>query len=124
MFSIQSFLTWVSLLLMTYKHLNQVKKYQIHALTKAGHNQSQIARLLDRNKSTISRELGRNRGARGWRSKQACKLSANREQKPHNAANVAQWVWQEARTKLRLHGLTPLAARVKTLTFQLQGVRC
>lgn len=55
MFSIQSFLTWVSLLLMTYKHLSQAERYQIHALMKAGHNQSQIARLLDRNKSTISR---------------------------------------------------------------------
>ena len=40
MFSIQSFLTWASLLLMTYKHLSQAERYQIHALMKAGHYQS------------------------------------------------------------------------------------
>ena len=60
MFSIQSFLTWQSKLLMTYKHLSQAERYQIHALMKAGHDQSQIAKLLDRHKSTISRELSRN----------------------------------------------------------------
>ena len=32
MFSIQSFLTWQSKSLMTYKHLNQAEKYQINAL--------------------------------------------------------------------------------------------
>ena len=46
--SIQSFLTWQSKLLMTYKHLSQAERYQIYALMKAGHDQSQIAILLDR----------------------------------------------------------------------------
>jgi hypothetical protein len=44
MFSIQSFLTWQSKLLMTYKHLSQAERYQIYALMKAGHDQSQIAK--------------------------------------------------------------------------------
>ena len=60
MFSIQGFLTCQSKLPMTYKHLSQAERYQIHALMKAGHDQSQIAKLLDRHKSTISRELARN----------------------------------------------------------------
>jgi len=34
-FSIESFLTWVSLLLMTYKHHRVVERYQILTLTKA-----------------------------------------------------------------------------------------
>jgi len=38
---------------MTYKHLSQAERYQIHALVKAGHDQSQIAKVLDRHKSTI-----------------------------------------------------------------------
>ena len=33
---------------------------------KAGHDQSDIARVMNRNKSTISRELKRNRGDRGY----------------------------------------------------------
>jgi len=65
MYSIQGFLTWQSKLLMKYKHLSQAERYQIYALMKAGHDQTQIAKLLYRHKSTISRELNRNTGYRG-----------------------------------------------------------
>jgi hypothetical protein len=70
MFSIQSFLTLQSKLLMPYKHLNQAEKYQIHVLMKAGHYQSQIAKLFDRHKSTISKELSSNSDSFGYCSKQ------------------------------------------------------
>jgi IS30 family transposase len=46
MYSIQGFLTWQSKLLMKYKHLSQAERYQIYALMKAGHDQTQIAKLL------------------------------------------------------------------------------
>jgi IS30 family transposase len=55
---------------------------------KAGHDQSQIANLLDRHKSTISRELSRNTGSRGYRPKQACEMSADRAQNSRNAPSV------------------------------------
>ena len=96
MFSIQSFLTWQSKLLMTYKHLSQAERYQIHALMKAGHDQSQIAKLLDRHKSTICRELSRNTGSRGYRPKQACEMSADRAQNSRNAPTVEPWVREAA----------------------------
>jgi transposase, IS30 family len=96
MFSIQGFLTWQSKLLMTYKHLSQAERYQIHALMKAGHDQSQIAKLLDRHKSTISRELSRNTGSRGYRPKQACEMSADRAQHSRNAPTVEPWVPEAA----------------------------
>ena len=96
MFSIQSYLTWQSKLLMTYKHLSQAERYQIHALMKAGHDQSQIAKLLDRHKSTISRELSRNTGSRGYRPKQACEISADRAQNSRNAPTVEPWVREAA----------------------------
>jgi IS30 family transposase len=96
MFSIQGFLTWQSKLLMTYKHLSQAERYQIHALMKAGHDQSQIAKLLDRHKSTISRELSRNTGSRGYRPKQACEMSADRAQNSRNAPTVEPWVHEAA----------------------------
>jgi IS30 family transposase len=66
MYSIQGFLTLQSKLLMKYKHLSQAERYQIYALMKAGHDQTQIAKLLDRHKSTISRELIRNTSSRGY----------------------------------------------------------
>ena len=78
MFSIQGFLTCQSKLPMTYKYLSQAERYQIYTIMKAGQDQSQIAKVLDRKKSTISRELSRNTGSRGYRPKQACEMSADR----------------------------------------------
>ena len=87
---------------MTYKHLSQAERYQIHALMKAGHDQSQIAKLLDRHKSTISRELSRNTGSRGYRPKQACEMSADRAQNSRNANTVPAWVNDQAQLLLQL----------------------
>jgi IS30 family transposase len=43
-------------------------------------NQTFIAKSMDRNKSTISRELSRNTGKRGYRHKQANRLADERHQ--------------------------------------------
>jgi IS30 family transposase len=56
---------------MSYTHLTREERYQIYALKQAGHKQSEIAHVLERSASTISRELARNRGQRGYRPKQA-----------------------------------------------------
>jgi IS30 family transposase len=61
-----------------YKHLSQAERYQIYALMKAEQDQTQIAKLLDRHKSTISQELICNTSSRGYRHKQACEFSAER----------------------------------------------
>jgi IS30 family transposase len=102
MYSIQGFLTWQSKLLMKYKHLSQAERYQIYALMKAGHDQTQIAKLLDRHKSTISREVIRNTGSRGYRPKQACEFSAERAQNSRNAPTVEPWVREEACSLVRM----------------------
>jgi transposase, IS30 family len=46
---------------MTYHQLTQEERYAITAQLMCGSSQAQIARLLDRDRSTISRELRRNR---------------------------------------------------------------
>jgi IS30 family transposase len=51
---------------MNYKQLAREQRYQIYALKKAGQNQSQIALVVGCHKSTISRELQRNCGQRGY----------------------------------------------------------
>jgi IS30 family transposase len=48
---------------MKYKHLSQTERYKNYPLMKAGYDQTQIAKLLDQHKSTISRELIRNTGS-------------------------------------------------------------
>lgn len=63
---------------MNYTHLSQNERYQIYVLKKAGHEQSEIAQLLNRNPSTISRKLSRNRGRKGYRPRQAQRLAEAR----------------------------------------------
>ena len=62
-----------------YKQLNQAQRYQIEILKKAGKNQKQIAELLGVSESTISRELTRNQGKKGYRPKQAQIKADNRK---------------------------------------------
>jgi len=81
----------------TRTQLTQEQRYQIAALLKAGHNQTEISTVLECHKSTISRELSRNRGQRGYRPKQAHELSMVRRQnkvKPLIAAQQWQWIEQ------------------------------
>jgi IS30 family transposase len=47
----------------SYTQLTREQQYQIRALLKMGHDQSQIAKAIDVNRSTVSRELRRNRGS-------------------------------------------------------------
>ena len=42
-----------------YKHFGREERYQIYSLIKAKHTTSEIARVLGRSRSTISRELAR-----------------------------------------------------------------
>ncbi|MEK6837674.1 MAG: IS30 family transposase, partial [Nanoarchaeota archaeon] len=44
-----------------YHHLDQLKRDRIQALLESGHKQKEVARILDVDKGTISRELKRNR---------------------------------------------------------------
>jgi transposase, IS30 family len=63
-----------------YTQLTQEERYLIQALMKARHNQSEIAEIHGRHKSTVSRELRRNRGLRGYSPIQAHRLSVERRQ--------------------------------------------
>ena len=55
----------------SYTHLTQIERYHISVLYKRGKSLSFIADKLNRSKSTISRELQRNSGFRGYRPEQA-----------------------------------------------------
>jgi len=46
-------------------------RYQLYALNKSGMSQTKIALQLGVDQSSISRELNRNKGKRGYRPKQA-----------------------------------------------------
>lgn len=69
----------------TYAQLTREQRYQIHALLKGQHTQTEMAQILGVNKSTISRELKRNRGLRGYRPKQADEFAAQRRKVAHGS---------------------------------------
>ena len=65
---------------MSYKQLAEEQRYQIYALMKAGYRQTKIAAVVEVHKSTISREVRRNQGLRGYRPLQAHQLAVHRRQ--------------------------------------------
>jgi len=81
---------------MKYNHLSQNERYQIFSLMKAGLNCTQIAEILGRSKSTISREIRRNKGGRGYRPKQADQLARERSQLSRNARRIEPGVLKAA----------------------------
>lgn len=81
----------------SYTQLTQEERYQIYALEKANHTQAQIAQILQRDKSTISRELRRNQGLKGYRPKQAQERAmARRSAKAHTRITDQAWAQVEA----------------------------
>ena len=96
--------------------LTQEERYQIEALLKVGHPQSEIAVVLKRHKSTISREFRRNRGLRGYRPKQV------QRSPPHPTTNKHQNNAEGHRFRLPVHhqySILPHEGKVRTCSQQV-----
>lgn len=85
----------------TYTQLTCEQRYQIKVLLKTGFLQTEIAQQLGVNKSTISRELRRNRSERGYRPKQAHEKALERRKQKTQAFINAE-TWGLIKEKLRL----------------------
>ncbi|HLE63822.1 MAG TPA: IS30 family transposase [Pyrinomonadaceae bacterium] len=98
---------------MSYLQLAREQRYQIYALKKAGHNQSHIAVLIGCHKSTISRELRRNCGQKGYRPQQANELAYDRQCDAYHS-RIAWQTWQQVE-RLLCQGWSPeqIAGRLK-----------
>ncbi len=64
----------------TYSQLTQDQRYQIYASLVAGWSQEEIAHEVGCHPSTISRELKRNKGKRGYRPRQAHSMAKARQE--------------------------------------------
>lgn len=73
-----------------YKQLTQEQRYFIYQLNKIGFNQSEIASEIGVNKSTVSRELKRNTGGRGYRPQQAQNKAIKRRLSAAKAIKMTQ----------------------------------
>ena len=79
-----------------YSQLTLEQRYIIYSMLKIGLTQLKIAEVIGVHKSTISRELKRNRGGRGYRPKQADTFSEERKKsKTHFRINGGTWAFIE-----------------------------
>jgi len=79
----------------TYYQLTQAQRYQIYALRKTKHSLAEIAEVIGVHKSSVSRELKRNRGKRGYRPQQAQELALERRQKAVPRITAEIWTLVE-----------------------------
>jgi len=80
--------------------VTDLERSQIYVLRQAGKGVREIARLLLRTASTISREVFRNTGGKGYRPKQAQELADERARRP-GPRRFTEEVRLDAEEKLR-----------------------
>lgn len=85
----------------SYTHLSQTERYQIQSMLRQGTNTTQIAKELGRHRSTVMREITRNKGGCGYRAGQAQRLCEERSVGSRNALWIKESVWLKAQEHLR-----------------------
>lgn len=106
---------------MCYTHLNLEERHYIECELKKGTSQNKIAAVLQRSQSSLSREIARNRGQRGYRYQQANRFCQQRHKekakhvkltpalKQRIEADLAQqWSPEQIAGRLKQEGLTTL----------------
>ena len=79
----------------TYQQLAWEQRYQIYFMLNMGFSQTDIADEIGVHRSTISRELRRNQGRRGYRPKQAHRFALSRRNKAKTYITPETWDWIE-----------------------------
>lgn len=86
----------------SYNQLTYEQRCQIYALKKSGFSQRQIAKNVEVNQSTISRELARNSGGKGYRYKQAQDKAERRRREAIKPTKMLLSTIELIEAKLRL----------------------
>jgi IS30 family transposase len=84
-----------------YRRVTYEDRCQIYALSKDGASQQSIASVLGVSQSTVSRELARNRGQRGYRFKQAEAKARARQAIRRKPRKLTASVRRKVEAKLR-----------------------
>jgi IS30 family transposase len=85
----------------TYRRVTYEDRCQIYALSRGGTSQESIASVLGVSQSTVSRELRRNRGQRGYRFKQAEATAQARQAIRRKPRKLTASVRRKVEAKLR-----------------------
>lgn len=107
---------------MNYKQLSPEERYTIQALLKSHHKRAEIARILGRAKSTISRELHRNKRPTGYYNPGIAQSYATARRK--RCRRKSQFTHEQWTLVLSLlaHGLSPEQISNTLLRFKLFSI--
>ncbi|MGK0476251.1 MAG: IS30 family transposase [Oleispira sp.] len=84
----------------TYNQLTYRERCQIYVLNKTGNTHTAIVNTIDVSQSTISRELKRNTGLRGYRHRKVDNMSTNRRLSAVRAIKMTPDMIRSINTKL------------------------
>ena len=79
---------------MSHEHLSLEERHYIEIELKAGTSMNQIAKALGRSQSTLSREISRNTGKRGYQHKQANRVAEQRHKTKPKAVKLTDEIKQ------------------------------
>ena len=99
----------------SYRRLREEDRQVIYRMSKAGKTQQQIAQALGLNQSTVSKEMARNRGQRGYRPNQAQRKASERQAAKRKRSRViAGELEAEVRKRLKIkHSPEQISLRLK-----------
>lgn len=86
---------------MSYRHLTEGERYDIYERRREGATVTEIAAALERSKATISREVARNSGERGYRPRQAQDRAVQRKQKRRGGKIICPRSWARCEQLLK-----------------------
>ena len=87
---------------MAFKHLSSEERHYIEIELKNGISQNKIAEKLGRSQSSLSRELARNKGLRGYRHQQAHRMAQQRHQEKNKAVKLTKDIKRQITNYIRL----------------------
>lgn len=102
---------------MVYNQLTLQERYYIEIEMKNGTSQNKIAKTLGRSQGTISKEITRNTGKRGYRHKQAHRATRKRHEEKAKSIKLTKGIMQFIEDELKANQSSPeqIAGRLKRL---------
>jgi len=99
----------------SYSHLSAEERETLSLGLAAGHSLRQMARVLGRDPSTVSREMARNAGQRPYRACTAHTLASARARQPRRLRKLRDpWLWAYVQRQLREgHSPEQIAGRLR-----------
>lgn len=102
---------------MVYSQLTLQERYYIEIEIKSGVSQNKIAKAMGRSQGTISKEIARNTGKRGYRHKQAHGIARKRHKEKIKSIKLTEGIMQFIENELIANQSSPeqIAGRLKRL---------